>query len=370
MLKVRYHTHHLELSGYGRAAAGYLAALNRVGGVEIEVSPVVRDGDEPQQSEVDVAIYHTTPGRLSDVRRSPAKRHVALTTWETEPLPAEFANALRKFDAVIVPSIFCRNLIESAWHVAPGSSNIHVVPHAFDPEVWQPRASARAEGDVLTFYSIGAWGERKNTLGLLKAYLHTFVRSDKTRLVLVVDKVHMPAIHSVLARSLLPRDELPGLIVPDHRLSDDEIVQLHRDGHCFVTATRSEGFGLPIFEAAVMGKPVISPAWGGQFEFLEGYRPWRRVWHALTPVYPGEDSFVYENGAARLETALPNGANCRQLWAEPSLDRLAWDMRMVHEDFRAGRLADYHLRRPWFEKHYSLDAIGTLFINTLKEIFR
>jgi glycosyltransferase involved in cell wall biosynthesis len=186
----------------------------------------------------------------------------------------------------------------------------------------------------------------------------------------VVDKVNLLAIQSLLARSLLPREDWPGLVIPDHRLTDDELLALHRDADCFVTATRSEGFGLPIFEAAVMGKPIISPGWGGHGEFLKDYPQWRRVWYAMTPVFPGEDEVSIEGNALRVAITLPTGANARQVWAEPSLDRLALEMRMVVQDFREGRLHDRHDHRPRFDKTYGFDAIGARFINTLKETLR
>ena len=36
----------------------------------------------------------------------------------------------------------------------------------------------------------------------------------------------------------------------------------------FVTFTHGEGFGMPIFEAAYHGLPVIAPSWSGQNDFL------------------------------------------------------------------------------------------------------
>ena len=36
----------------------------------------------------------------------------------------------------------------------------------------------------------------------------------------------------------------------------------------FVSATRGEGFGLPLFESAYYGLPVIAPDWSGHVDFL------------------------------------------------------------------------------------------------------
>ena len=53
-------------------------------------------------------------------------------------------------------------------------------------------------------------------------------------------------------------------------MSDDEVHALYTDPKvkAYVTATHGEGFGLPIFEAAYSGLPVVAPAWSGHVDFL------------------------------------------------------------------------------------------------------
>jgi glycosyltransferase involved in cell wall biosynthesis len=42
----------------------------------------------------------------------------------------------------------------------------------------------------------------------------------------------------------------------------------HPNIHSYVTTTHGEGFGLPIFEAAYSGMPVLAPGWSGHMDFL------------------------------------------------------------------------------------------------------
>jgi glycosyltransferase involved in cell wall biosynthesis len=53
-------------------------------------------------------------------------------------------------------------------------------------------------------------------------------------------------------------------------MSDEEMNALykHPNIHAYTTISHGEGFGLPIFEAACSGLPVIAPAWSGQVDFL------------------------------------------------------------------------------------------------------
>ena len=53
-------------------------------------------------------------------------------------------------------------------------------------------------------------------------------------------------------------------------MSDQELNSLyqHPKVKCLLSATHGEGFGLPIFEAAYNGLPIIAPAWSGHVDFL------------------------------------------------------------------------------------------------------
>ena len=53
-------------------------------------------------------------------------------------------------------------------------------------------------------------------------------------------------------------------------MSDEEIhsAYTHEKVKAFISLTHGEGFGLPLFEAAYSGLPVIAPGWSGQVDFL------------------------------------------------------------------------------------------------------
>jgi glycosyltransferase involved in cell wall biosynthesis len=334
----------------------------------------------------DVAIYHAPPRVLatlvaqdllsSDVNDAEIPR-VAITTWETSPFPKEHALPLGAFDAVVVPSDFCALEIGTALreHLAYATApQIHVIPHCFDETFWPAlETPMRTPARACRFYTVGAWGERKNPIGVLRAYLHAFSKRDNVELSMFIDKVDLDELRSVIARAGIPPAELPALSVPEPRpYTEDELVGIHADGDCFVSATRGEGWGLGLFEAAVMGRYVIAPDWGGQADFLGAYRWYRRVPYQLAPCFGGASKGrIVEMGGQTMQMAtvsLPPGVDCKQIWADPDLCALANQMRRVYQENQLRELVDIRTERAALEARFGYKTVGPLFANILRGI--
>lgn len=332
-------------------------------------------------------IYHAAPrfltalvadcGQIWEDEGPSAPKRIAMTTWETQPIPDDYAYGLAKYDAVIVPSEFVADAISS--HETTLTVPL-IVPHGFDPNFW-PAASPQADRepdllgiDPFRFYSIGAWGERKNTLGLLSAYLHAFSAADAVQLMLIVDNADLDEIRSLIARSGIRDVDLPEIHIPDKTLTESELVELHAMGDCFVSATRGEGWGLGLFEAAIVGRHVIAPMWGGQADFLEDYPFTWPISHQFTPCFGSEtrERVIQSDGqnvqVSRITT--PPGVDCKQLWAEPDLMELASCMRSLYENREAQDPSIQRTARAELEQRFSYQAVGKMLAQTLQEIAR
>ena len=64
---------------------------------------------------------------------------------------------------------------------------------------------------------------------------------------------------------------LPNIYLVHGELTDDEMNQLNNDNKvkAFISFTKGEGYGRPLAEAAITGKPVITTNWSGHTDFLK-----------------------------------------------------------------------------------------------------
>ena len=125
----------------------------------------------------------------------------------------------------------------------------------------------------------GAFGEdRKNTGLMLKTFLETFNTPSKKKPALILKTNHV-------SYSLIDREEilkkineiksqvkgnLPNIYLLHGEMTDDEMNDLNNDPKVksFVSFTKGEGFGRPLLEAAITGKPVLTTNWSGHIDFL------------------------------------------------------------------------------------------------------
>src|SRR5262249_20763389 len=119
----------------------------------------------------------------------------------------------------------------------------------------------------LTMYDLASIQERKNPAATLEAFDRAFNR-EQTRAILVVktqngelDPQGLAALRERLSgrrdviwiNETLPRQDVYDLIA-----GCDALVSLHR----------SEGFGLALAEAMLLGKPVVATNWSGNTDFM------------------------------------------------------------------------------------------------------
>lgn len=347
-----------------------------------------------------VSVCHSEPGawhlppampRLYFTPECPepnAHYTIGRTMFETDRLPAGWAERLRAVDEVWVPSAFMRGVVvaggveaarvrllaepvDAAGAFSPASGAASARVHALlpaRPAACAPPALGRTAACPFRFLSVGKWERRKGFDVLLAAYVSAFAGAQQqppfVELYILTSSYHGPSdfrkeIERMLGGELacpaganssssaargglcltpaqaaaappirlltsLPQTALPGVYA-----ATDAVVQ----------PSRGEGWGRPHVEGMAMGKPLLATFWSGSTEFM-------------TPA----NSFPLAHGEELLP--IPSGAFAGHLQAEPSGPALAQLMRQVAGDGGVeGARRGAQARADMLEK-YSHEAVG------------
>jgi glycosyltransferase involved in cell wall biosynthesis len=125
----------------------------------------------------------------------------------------------------------------------------------------------------------GEYGEdRKNVGYMIKSFLEVFKnKKNKPALILKVSQgapsiIDQEAILKRIEniRQTVQGNDLPNIYVIHGSLSDEEIncIYNHPKVKAMISLTKGEGFGRPLLEFSVIGKPIIASGWSGHMDFL------------------------------------------------------------------------------------------------------
>lgn len=207
-----------------------------------------------------------------------AKR-VGWTMFETDRLPAGWADSLNRLDEVWVPSEFNRRTFAEAG-VRP--EKLQVIPGSVDPAPYVSASPMALPGPSrgTTFLSVFQWTRRKGWDVLLRAWAKAFDPKADVRLVLRCHPFDAPTsrMRDIFRRSLeslgLRESDLAPVLLLDDFVPESEMPSLYAAADVFVLPSRGEGWGLPYLEAMAAGKPCIATAWGASLAFLHDGNAW------------------------------------------------------------------------------------------------
>jgi glycosyltransferase involved in cell wall biosynthesis len=273
-----------------------------------------------QQAEAQAQIYCVTaeqlPGAISGFGLAGAARgyRIAYPFWELPALPARWARHFDEVDEIWAPSRFV------AGSLAAGCARpLHLIGTAVLPPAPAPlrRADFGIPDDAfafLFFFDPASFASRKNPVGALRAFHLAFPPGDPTPVALVFKSLPTGPTDKATTelRALAAAD--PRVVLIERSLGPGEQAALQAVTDAFVSLHRSEGFGLGLAEAMLLGKPVVATAYGGCMDFL-GAETACLVDYRLVPLGPGE---------------YPQGEG--QVWADPDLGQAAQHLRRLVTD--------------------------------------
>ena len=191
-------------------------------------------------------------------------------------------------DHIIVPSEHSKNVYEkTAYDVVVNETQQQIPNYKCETPITTvsyPAKEFDAADDLIldldtdfNFVSVAQWGPRKNVENSIKWFVEEFIDQEvglvlKTNIVkksLMDREKCLSNIRAVLSnKNYVNRKCKIYLLHGD--MSDAEMHYLFRHPKikAFISTSHGEGFGLPFYEAAYEGLPVVAPDWSGYLDFL------------------------------------------------------------------------------------------------------
>ena len=206
-------------------------------------------------------------------------------------------------------------MAEALSAVAPVPVTHVPTPVSVTPAAPADRAAlGLPEGFVFLFlFDFHSVARRKNPLGLVDAFLRAFPDAGEGA-ALVLKSINGDQHPDALRALRRAAEDHPHVHVQDRYVSAPDRTRLMQSSDAYVSLHRSEGFGMTMAEAMLLGKPVIATGYSGNLDFMTRENAYL-VDHALVPV--GEGAGPYPPDA---------------VWAEPDLDHAAACLRSVFTD--------------------------------------
>jgi glycosyltransferase involved in cell wall biosynthesis len=344
-MKVLYVSNHRDGTGWGNAAQHYILALDAVG---VEVVPRAiklndRNAEVPQRileleqqddRGCDVVIQHVLPHLLD--YRGEFDQNIALYFTETDNFRRiGWQNNINVMDKAIVS---CNDS-----HTASLESGVEIpigiIPVSCDPsryaQRWEPLQFPELN-DKFVFYFVGEVTRRKNLVALLKAFHLEFDTHEEVGLLL---KVSYPGLsptqcaQKVTEMSNDVKKQLKkfhdnklykGEVILSQELTNNQMMQLHATGDCFVMPSFGEAWCMPAFDAMAMGKTPICAYQGGPSDYV--YK---------VPNQPASGWLVdgmEEPCFGMADSAVPQLYTGTENWYNIDVNSLRYCMRQAFED--------------------------------------
>ena len=213
------------------------------------------------------------------------------------------------------------------------------------------------------FLFVGHWlqgdfgQDRKNIGYTIKSFLETF-KNKLNQPALILKTSRGPAslldqdriLNQIEEVKLSVKGSLPNVYLLHGDMSDEEINLLynHPKVKAMVSLTKGEGFGRPLLEFSLSGKPIIASGWSGQIDFL---KPENSL------LVGGQLTKVHKSAASK------NILLEESSWFTPDDLEVAKMLKFVYKDYKEA-IKRGSLQRAYSKKHFSFEVMT----ERLKEI--
>ena len=245
-------------------------------------------GGWPEEIKPDLSIQVQLPDEWDP---NLAKKNIGVTAGiEADKCNPSWIEACSRMDQVIVPSTYSKL---SFINGGLAKDKIHNVPESYTcgfEETDNHKKMTERLDDLSTDFNFLIFGQmtgkhastdRKNTLNMIKWICEEFKNDPRVGIVLKTNMGRMTCgdrqLTSATIKNILNHvrpGQLPRMHVLHGLMDKNEISALltHDKIKVLCAATRGEGWGLPILDAAVSGLPIIATKHSGHMDFLQNMR--------------------------------------------------------------------------------------------------
>jgi glycosyltransferase involved in cell wall biosynthesis len=267
----------------------------------------------------DTTIIHVQPEPLfssayerAGLRPRPERTYrIGYWYWELGSIPSSWNSAA--FD--------CDELWTATEFVAEGlrqhyKQPIKVLFPGLEIAPFQllPKSYFDLDGSKFTFlfaFHMTSVMERKNPFALIKAFKAAFRPDDSAELVI---KTSFGSRHPEQFAQLKEAAADANVRLIDESFSRGETLSLIANCDAYVSLHRSEGLGLTMAEAMLLGRPVIATGYSGNLSFMDE-----------------ANSLLVDYKLVTLNSVAPP-YEIGQQWAQPSIEHAAAHMRRLYDD--------------------------------------
>ena len=254
-----------------------------------------------QGGQFDISLQVTIPNEFQRI----APVNIGYTAGiETTKIAHQWIQKANEMDKILVVSSHSKQVFENTEYQAQNKQTgehvtlkTHVPVEFINYPVKTYESLPELELELTTalnFLTVAQMGPRKNLQNTLKWFIEEF-RNEDVGLVVKSNiakncLMDRKRLHGDLTNFLRQQGERQCKVFLLHGdMTDEEMHALYRNPqiHAFVSLPHGEGFGLPLFEAAYSGLPVVTVGWSGQLDFLvdaEGQEQFYNVAFDLQPV--------------------------------------------------------------------------------------
>ena len=320
-----------------------------------------------QNGQFDISLQVTIPNEFQKL----APVNVGYTAGiETTKVAHQWIQKANEMDKIIVVSSHSKQVFENTEYAATNQqTGEQVTLRTQTPveAVGYPVKTFENLPDLelglstaFNFLTVAQFGPRKNLHNTIKWFIEEFRNED----VGLVVKSNI-AKNSLMDRKQLHRDLTHFLRQQGERqckvyllhgdMTDAEMHSLYSNQqiHAFVSLPHGEGFGLPLFEAAYQGLPVVATGWSGQLDFLVDSEGQEQFYNVAFDLQQVQKEVVWDG------VIVPDS-----MWAYARETSAKEKMRLCYENVSADTVVCNNTRLP---ERFSAEKMYKKFVSALIE---